>query len=68
MKKHVLVKNMFTNGFVITSLKRKFKEWKHTNKEKVLGVAVSKEGHANNLLRHDKIHHYRFPSKIFNFI
>ena len=25
-------------------------EWKHTGKEKVLGTAVSKEGHADSIL------------------
>ena len=31
-----------------------------SNKEKVLGATVSKEGHADSLLGHERIHHYWF--------
>ena len=31
-----------------------------SGKEKVPGVAVSKEGYADNLLQHEKTHHYWF--------
>ena len=32
-------------------------------KEKAMGVAVSKEGHADSLLGHKNSHHYWFPWK-----
>ena len=32
-------------------------------KENILGVAVSKEGHADNLLGHKGTHQYQFPRK-----
>ena len=38
-------------------------ELRHYDKEKALGTAVSKEGHADRLLRHKKAHHNWFPWK-----
>ena len=38
-----------------------------SGKEKVLGTAVSKEGHADNLLEHDRTHHNWFSKKRCNF-
>ena len=32
-----------------------------SGKEKVLGAVVSKEGHADSLLGHERTHHYWFP-------
>ena len=35
-------------------------------KEKVLGIAVNKEDHADSLLGHERTHHYWFPLKRCN--
>ena len=31
-----------------------------SGKEKVLGAVISKEGYAENLLSHERTHHYRY--------
>ena len=46
-------------------LKREFMEWKHSDspvKKKVLGAVVSKEGHADSLLEHERTHHFLISS------
>ena len=40
-------------------------QW-HLGKEKVLGVTVNKEGHADILLGHERTHHYWFHWKRCN--
>ena len=66
MEKHVLVNRIFTNGLniglpLLTWTKKIAHEvnthWL-SSKKKVLGLAVSKEGHADNLLGHERTHHY----------
>ena len=68
-EKDVLVKNMFTNGLNIGLSLRAWAEktvygeninWLSC-KEKVQGAAISKEGHADNVLGHEMTHHYWFP-------
>ena len=50
------------HGFATTSPspKRLSKKWKHTDsgKEKVLSTAISKEGHADSLLRHERTQYF----------
>ena len=43
-------------------------EWKHTLvRKKILSAVVSKEGHADSLLRNERIHHIWFPWKRCNY-
>ena len=55
-EKHVLLKNVnicFKHGF---GWGNKSIEWKHTvSRKEVPGVAVSKEGHADRIMRYEKI-------------
>ena len=37
-----------------------------SGKEKVLGIAASKEGHGDSVLGHKRINHYKFPWKRWN--
>ena len=59
---------MFTNGLNLSLPLRSWVE-KTVNgvethwlscEEKVLGAAINKEGHADSVLGHEKIHHYWF--------
>ena len=38
--------------------KRHFVEWKHFSDKEVLSTAVSKQGHADCILGHERTHHY----------
>ena len=67
IEKHVLLRKMFTNklnmGFSLYELKwqRQSMEWKHTNSPVKIIVpvtTVSKEGHADSILRHERTHNY----------
>ena len=70
----MFLSKMFTNGinmfffYYKPEAKSQPIKWKHwfSDKEKVLGAAVSKEGHADNILEHERIYHYRFPWKRYD--
>ena len=72
MKKHVLVKKLFTNGLNMSLVPH----WAWVKKtvhgvethwlfgiEKIPGAAVSKEGYADSVLEHERMNHYWFPWK-----
>ena len=63
--------NVFSNWLNMGLLQRVWREeifhvvgtdWV-SGKENVLRAAVSKESHANNILGHERAHHYWFPLK-----
>ena len=57
------------HGFATISPSQKYTmKWKHwlSNREKVLGVVVSKEGDAESLLWYERNSHYWFSWKRFN--
>ena len=65
---------MFTNGqnmdlppwaYVEKTVHGVKTHW-HSSKEKVPGTVVSKEGHADSVLKHEMTHHYWFPWKKCN--
>ena len=73
IKKHVLIKRMFTNwlnmglprwAWVEKTVHRVETHWL-SSKEKVLDTAVSKEGHADSILWHERTHHYCFSWKSY---
>ena len=66
MEKHVLAKRMLTNGVKMgLPLQTWIEKTVYTvethwlsSKEKVPGIAVHKEGHADSVLGHERIHIY----------
>ena len=74
MENHVLVKKRFINGWNMglslwTWVKKTIygleMHWCYS-KEKILGAALSKEGHADSLLGYEKTNHHWFPWKRCN--
>ena len=57
MKKYISVQKMFANRLEVHWL---------SSKEKILGTAVSKEGYADNLQKHERTRQYWFPWKRCN--
>ena len=69
MKKYILIQKIFTNeweiGFLLQSWVEKTILGVETywlfSKEKILGAAVSKEGHVDSLLEHERTNHSWLP-------
>ena len=57
-EKHVLVKQIFTNGLKMGLLLRTLGEKQRlSGNEQISGAAVSKGSHADILLEHERAHH-----------